>query len=253
MIEGCLGLLSGIGLLVTRRTLRVVLWRMLVLLFVLMLILTGGMFWLAEYMAHVWLPSGDAWYWQILSWVVWLLSAILALLIGAVSFTALGSVAAAPWLDELVRRTEALAGKEVDVQNTPWWRQVIHSLANSIRPLSGLLIWGALALALFFIPLIGQLAATGVWVYASIRFLNYELMDSVASRKGWDFKRRKQELGQRRLFYLGFGGMALGLMLVPVLNLFVLPAAAVGLSLPFTHKSCHRALAHGSDQGAVRR
>jgi len=52
----------------------------------------------------------------------------------------------------------------------------------------------------------------------------------VASRRGWDFKRRKQELGQRRFFYLGFGGMALGLMLVPVLNLFVLPAAAVGLS-----------------------
>jgi len=230
MIEGALNLLSGMQLLITQRTLRTILWRILALLFVLMLLLTGGAFWLAEYLAHLWLPSGDAWYWQIVSWVVWLLSAILALLIGAVSFAALGSVAAAPWLDELAARTEGLTGKKIDVHPALWWQQIMHSLANSIRPLFGLLIWGCVALALFFIPLLGQVAATGIWGYASIRFLNYELMDPVASRRGWDFKRRKQELGQRRFFYLGFGGMALGLMLVPVLNLFVLPAAAVGLS-----------------------
>lgn len=232
MIEGALNLLSGMQCLITRPILRAVLWRILALLFVLMLICTGGAFWVMEYLAHLWLPSGHAWYWQALSWIVWLLSVILALLIGAVGFTALGSVAVAPWLDELVRRTETLTGREVDTKNTSWWQQVMHSLANSIRPLSGLLIWGAvaLALALFMLPLIGQMVAMAIWGYASIRFLNYALMDPVASRRGWSFKRRKHELGQHRFFYLGFGGMALGLMLVPVLNLFVLPAAAVGLS-----------------------
>jgi len=237
MIEGVLSLLSGMRQLLTEKTLRAVLWRILAFLFVLMLVLAGGVFWLAEYLAHVWLPSGDAWYWQALSWIVWLLSVILALLIGAVGFTALGSVAAAPWLDELAARTEALTGKGADTHPVPWWQQVIHSLVNSIRPLSGLLIWGVAALFLFMLPLIGQLAATIVWTYASIRFLNYELMDSVASRKGWNFKRRKQEIGQRRFFYLGFGGMALGLILVPVLNLLVLPAAVVGLSRSTTMKN----------------
>jgi len=230
MIEGALSLISGMRMLIARHTLRTVLWRMLALLFVLILILTGGVFWLAEYLAQMWLPSGDAWYWQILSWDIWLLSAILALLAGAVGFAALGSVAAAPWLDELAARTEGLTGKEMDMHPVAWWQQVMHSLVNSIRPLSGLLIWGCAALALFFIPLIGQVAATGIWTYASIRFLNYELMDPVASRRGWNFKRRKQELEQRRFFYLGFGGMALGLILIPVLNLMVLPAAVVGLS-----------------------
>jgi len=266
VIEGALALLSGMRRLLVEKSLRAVLWRILTLLLVLMLVVTGGMFWLAEYLAHVWLPSGDAWYWQILAWVVWLLSVILALLAGIVSFTALGSVAAAPWLDELVARTEGLNAKNGDsllssafaglrspaippsrdmepntgksetvpVFRVPWWKQVMHSLVNSVRPLSGLLIWGSVALALFFIPLIGQIAATVIWGYASIRFLNYELMDPVASRSGWNFKRRKQELGQRRFFYLGFGGMALGLMLVPVVNLLVLPAAAVGLGRSVT-------------------
>lgn len=210
---------------------------MIALLFVLMLVSAGSAFFLTEYLAYLWLPSGDAWYWQVLSWVVWLLSAVLALAIGAVSFAALGSVAAAPWLDELVRRTERLTGKEVDAQDISWWQQVMNSLANSIRPLSGLLVWGAVALVLLFIPLIGQVAATIIWGYASICFLNYEFMDPVASRRGWDFKRRKQELGRRRFFYLGFGGMALGLMLVPVLNLFVLPAAVVGFSRDGTGKN----------------
>ncbi|MDQ6959418.1 MAG: EI24 domain-containing protein [Mariprofundaceae bacterium] len=230
MIEGALNLISGMKLMLAQRTLRSILWRILALLFVLMLLLTGGVFWLAEYLAHVWLPSGDAWYWQILSWAVWLLSVMLALLIGVVSFVALGSVAAAPWLDALAARTECLTGKEMDTHPASWWQQVMHSLANSIRPLFGLLIWGCVALALFFIPLVGQMAATLIWGYASIRFLNYELMDPVASRRGWNFERRKQEFEKRRWFYLGFGGAALGLMLVPVVNLFVLPAAVVGLS-----------------------
>jgi len=225
MIEGALSLITGMRMLIARRALRAVFWRILALLFVLMLILTGGVFWLAEYLAQMWLPSGDAWYWHILSWAVWLLSTILALLVGAVGFTALGSIAAAPWLDELAVRTEGL-----NAFRDPWRQQLMHSLVNSIRPLSGLLLWGCVALALFFIPLIGQVAATVVWGYASIRFLNYELMDTVASRRGWNFKRRKQELAQHRFFYIGFGGVALGLMLVPVLNLLVLPAAVVGLS-----------------------
>jgi len=42
---------------------------------------------------------------------------------------------------------------------------------------------------------------------------------------------------------------------VSILHLLATLAAAVlvALGLPFTHKSCHRTLAHGSDQGAVRR
>jgi len=248
MIDGALNLLSGMQLLIAQRTLRTVLWRILALLFVLMLILTGGVFWLAEYLAHLWLPSGDAWYWQVLSWVVWLLSVVLALLIGAVGFTALASVAAAPWLDELVVRTESLIGKGMDTHPVSWWQQVMHSLMNSIRPLSGLFIWGCVALVLFFIPLMGPVAATVVWAYASIRFLNYELMDPVASRKGWGFKRRQQELGQHRFFYLGFGGMALALMLVPVLNLFVLPAAAVGLSSRMKEEPSSRSGVHPGEE-----
>jgi len=230
VIEGAVCLFAGLHLLLARPELRAVLWRMLTLLFLLMLLLSGGAFWLAQYLAHLWLPSADSWYWQLLSWLLWGIAVALSLLTAAIAFTALGSAAAAPWLDMLAERTEALPGGKVQLREASYLRQVVHSLGNSIRPLFGLLAMGMLALVLFFIPVVGQIAATVIWTWAGIRFLNYELMDPVASRRGWDFARRKQELGQRRFFYLGFGGMALGLMLVPVLNLLVLPAAVVGLT-----------------------
>jgi len=230
MVEGIGVLLGGMRDLLLKRELRAVLWRMLGLLLVLMLLLIGGVFGLTDYLAHLWLPEGDAWYWQLLGYLVWIIAALLALLTGIVTFSAVGSAAVAPWLDSLAARAEALHGKGAPESSKPWYALVLESLGNSVRPLFGLLVMGAVALALLLIPVLGPLLATAVWGYAGIRFLNYELMDTVASRRDWAFAERKGALQSRRFFWLGFGGLAMALMLVPLVNLLVLPAAVVGLS-----------------------
>jgi CysZ protein len=230
MIEGALLLLGGVKRLLGEAQLRAVLWRMLGLLLLLMLLLTGGVFWLADYLAALWLPQGDAWYWTLLSWLVWLLAALLAALTGIVSFTALGSAAVAPWLDLLAVRTERLEGREVAESSKGWAILALESLGNSVRPLLGLLGFGLLAVACFMVPVVGQLAATLIWGYAGIRFLNFELMDVPASRLDWAFAERRRAMRERPFFYLGFGGMAMAMMLVPLLNLLVIPAAVVALS-----------------------
>ena len=230
MIQGVLSLLSGIKLLLREQSLRSVLWRMLALLLVLMLSLVLGVFYVADYLAQLWLPTGDAWYWVVLSWIVWMLAVMLAMFTGVISFTALGSAAVAPWLDVLAMRTEALHGKVVNEMHTVWWKHVLGSLMNSIRPLIGLLLWGVVALAVIWIPMIGQLAATMIWGYAGIRFLCFELMDTTASRQGKSFAERKVSLVEKRFFWLGFGGLAMALMMVPLVNLLVIPAAVVALS-----------------------
>jgi CysZ protein len=63
-----------------------------------------------------------------------------------------------------------------------------------------------------------------------VRFLSFELIDTTASRRGWDYAQRKAELIEKRWFYLGFAGLATLLMMVPIVNLLVIPAAVVGLS-----------------------
>ncbi len=230
VIKGAVSLLLGMRLLVSEAGLRAVLWRMIFLLVVLMLLLTGGVYWLAGYVASMWLPEGDAWYWQLVSWFVWLLTILLALVSGVVSYSILASAVAAPWLDELAGRTEALAGIKVSVVEAPWHLQILQSLANSIRPLAGLFGMGCVALLCLLVPVLGHFLAVVIWSYAGVRFLNFELMDAPASRRDWDFVARKSEQNARRFYYLGFGGMALVLMLVPVVNLLVIPAAVVALS-----------------------
>jgi len=230
MLQGGLKLLAGLRLMLATASLRAVLWRMLGLLFVLMVIVMVSVFSLAEYVAQLWLPDGDAWYWLVLSWLVWGLAIVLAALSGILSFTVLGSAAIAPWLDVLASRTEALLGKASEESTSAWWQQCFTSLANSLRPLSGLLVWGCVALVVFWIPVVGQILGTAIWTYAGVRFLCFELMDTTASRKAMDYAQRKSDMNDRRFFWLGFGGLAMLMLLVPLLNLLVIPAAVVALS-----------------------
>lgn len=230
MLEGALNLLGGLRLLLANKALRAILWRMLGLLLLLMVALMFGVFSLAEYLAGLWLPAGDAWYWVLLSWLVWGVAVLLALLTGVVSFTALGSAAIAPWLDELLVRAQALKGINSAESAAAWWRQCLISLSNSVRPLLGLLAWGCAALLCFLVPVAGQVLGTVIWTYAGVRFLCFELMDTPATRKQLDFTQRKQLLDKRRFYWLGFGGLAMVMMMVPVLNLLVIPAAVVALS-----------------------
>jgi len=226
VIGGALVLLSGLRLLLSQAELRAILWRMIVLLLVLMIVLSSATFWLVDYLTALWIPTGDAWYWQILSWLAGALAFVLAMICGVVSFVMLASAVSAPWLDDLAARTEALSGKEVVAQSSGWMQLVLQSLSNSIRPLFGLLLWGGAALLFFWLPPL----ATAIWTYGSVRFLSYELIDTTASRRGWNYKMRKQQLLDRRWFYFGFSATAMLLMLVPVVNLLVIPAAVVGIS-----------------------
>ncbi len=231
MIKGMSSLLGGFAKLLAEEVLRSILWRIVLLLFVLMLAVSIGVYGLAEYLAGLWLPAGDAWYWQILSWLVWLLAILLALFTGAVSFTVLGSIAVAPWLEVLAVRAEGLhLGRALPDPEGGWLRPVMHSLSNVVRPLVGLLLMGLLALAVIWVPLVGQVAAMLIWGYAGIRFLNFELLDVPATRRAWDYSRRKDAFSKDRFFWLGFGGSAMALLLLPVINLLVLPAAVVALS-----------------------
>jgi len=230
MLQGALKLLAGLNLMLKTKSLRAVLWRMLGLLTVLMIALVVSVFALADYVAHLWLPEGDAWYWILLSWLVWGLAIILAGLSGVLSFTLLGSAAIAPWLDVLAVRAENLQGHTGKQSTSAWWKQCLVSLSNSVRPLLGLLLWGCAALAVFWIPVIGQLLGTVIWTYAGIRFLCFELMDTTASRLNMNFSARKTLIKERRIFWMGFGGLAMLMMLIPLLNLLVIPAAVVALS-----------------------
>ena len=239
MIQGITTFFSGLIMLFSEKTLRSVLWRMLGLLAVLMIVLMTSMFFFSDYLASIWIPEGDAWYWVIVGYIASFLAGLLSIVAGAVAFVALASAAVAPWLDTLAYRTEKIMGFATVENDASWANQALAAAINSIRPLFGLMLWGLLSLIFFWFPPI----ATALWTYGSIQFLNYELFDTQASRKGLKFNERKADMKENRWFWLGFGGVSLLLMVVPLLNIFVLPAAVVALakkghpeSLPITQE-----------------
>lgn len=226
MIKGALVFLSGLRLLFARSELRELLWRMLGLLLLMMVILSVGAFWMVDYLVALWLPEGDAWYLQFFSWLFALLALLVSLLTAAIGFVAFGSAAVAPWLDELAVRTEQAFGTVVSDKQGTWAGMVVQSLVHTLRPLLELIGWGVVALLLSLIPPL----AAAIWGYAGVRFLMYELIDTPASRRDWGFAERKGRLNRQRWFYFGFAGTAALLLLLPLINLLVIPAAVVGLT-----------------------
>ena len=240
MIEGISTFFSGLIMLFGKAELRAVLWRMLGLLAGLMLVLMLGVFFFADYLASLWIPEGDTLFWVVVGYIASILAGLLSVVVGAVAFVALASAAAAPWLDTLAYRTEKIMGFATVENDASWANQALAAAINSIRPLFGLLLWGLLALVFFWFPPLMTL----IWTYGSIQFLNYELFDTQASRKDLKFKARKQNMKEHRWFWLGFGGISLLLMAVPILNIFVLPAAVVALA----KKGHPEALPHTSEK-----
>jgi len=236
MIVGALSFLAGFRLLFSQARLRSVLWRMLVLLAVLLVVLSTGVFWLSSSLADMFMPGGDAWYVHLLAWLAWFFSFILALVAGVLSFAALGSIAAAPWLDELCIIVEGLEGTDTPLPKLSWSQTVMASIWNILMPLLGFLPWALLALVLLLVPVVGTIVASLIFAVAGARLLSFEFMDAPAGRRGWKWHERKCEFRDKKWFYFGFSGLASLLLVIPVLNLFVLPAAVVGLSRVFSRR-----------------
>lgn len=237
MISGMIRFLSGFRLLLTRSELRAIMWRMTGLLAVLILLLSVGMFWMLDVLVDRFIPTGDAFYIAVLAWLLWFFSLILSLAVAIVAYVVLGSIVASPWLDRLCECAEREEGIKLGAPECPWWKLVLGSIWNSVMPLADFLPKALLAALLLFVPVYGGVTASIVWSYGSFRLLAFEFMDAPASRRSWQWSQRKQEMDDNKWFYLGFAGLASALLVVPVLNLFVLPAAVVGLSRHLPNKS----------------
>ena len=229
MFKGAWALVKGLHLLVSRAELRAVIWRMILLLLILFVGLTYGVFELSTWIAELMDPGGDAWYIDFYNWLLSLAAVILALAVGIVCFMTLGSIAVAPWLDELYVRVGRLNGMELEQRVQPWWKSVANSLWNSVMPLATFIPLAALAVLFLLVPFYGTIAATVIWSYASLKLLSFEFMDTPATFAGWKWPERKSQVEENKWYYMGFSGLAMFLLVIPGLNLFVLPAAVVAL------------------------
>ncbi|MGB0732866.1 MAG: sulfate transporter CysZ [Pontibacterium sp.] len=169
------------------------------------------------------------------SWLSWLsvllypVFAVGIVLMVYYTFTLVANFIAAPFnglLSEVVERN--LRGETV---SSDGWKELVALIPRSIgRELAKLAYFiprFLLILVISFIPVINVIApflwfAFGAWMMA-IQYCDYPMDNNKVS-----FKDMKLLLKQQRLTSLGFGVFVQLLMMIPLVNLLVMPAAVVG-------------------------
>ncbi len=197
---------------------------------------------LAYYVIYVYFSSfldrmlSDQWYFQVLYYVVLVVTGALIVVVTFFIFTQIASTIAGPFNELISERVEAIVKGGLD--ETPF--SVIQLLKDSTRGIAhafmllGLyLVFLVMGLVLFLIPGIGHFLYTVIMVSVSSYMLAYEYL-------GYPMDRRRYTFGQKRAFLrsglttsLGFGLGNLAAASIPILNLLFIPAAVVGGTLLF--------------------
>tara|TARA_R110002167_G_scaffold9153_4_gene41733 strand:+ start:1143 stop:1880 length:738 start_codon:yes stop_codon:yes gene_type:complete len=164
-----------------------------------------------------------------INWLLWPLFAFLVMIGVYFSFAIFANFIAAPFNGLLSERVEQRQCGVIP--NDDGWKGLLASIPSAL--LREVAKWGyylprlIVLLLLSFVPLVGPLLwfLFGAWMMA-IQFCDYP-MDNNRIK----FSQMKKLLKQQRLSALGFGGLVSLAMLVPLLNLLIMPAAVIGATL----------------------
>ena len=165
-----------------------------------------------------------------LDWLSWLLIPLFILAVMLVlffGFSAVGNLIAAPFNGLLAEAVERkLTGQTLD--SGGGWRKLAKDFAASIvsefRKLLYFVIRAIPLLILFVIPGVNLLAPF-LWF---LFLLERELLEPKFDLHGLSFPEQRRILASRRFLSLGFGSVMTLVLLIPGLNLLVIPAGVAG-------------------------
>lgn len=164
-------------------------------------------------------------------WLVWPLFVLALLLLFFYAFTFVANLLAAPFNGLLAAKVEQLLTENTPSKSVEYWAaEVMHGLFSELRKLIYYLIRAIPFLLLFLIPVI-QLAAPVFWIIFNAWFFALEYLDYPMSNHGLSFQEQIKLNRKSSLPVLGFGAAVGLLMLVPVLNFAVMPAAVAGATI----------------------
>jgi len=168
----------------------------------------------------------------ILRWPVYIGAAItavaLALVLGFVLFVVFVQVIASPFNSVLSERTEKILGCTVPVLESSFWRETAAGAWVSIVVLGRSLAITVGLLPLNLVPVFGNAAYTVLTIFINSNALALEVMDYSLERRYRTLGERMEWIRLHRPATLGLGlGVAL-ILLLPVVNMLLLPACVVG-------------------------
>nr|WP_020157612.1 sulfate transporter CysZ [Methylobacter marinus] len=164
---------------------------------------------------------------QWLNWILWPLFFISFFIAGFFSFTVLANLIAAPFYGKLAAKTlsiitgEAGAGEE---------QPLAKVMVAELKRIGYLVVRALPLLLLFIIPGINVIAPF-LWALFGAWGMALEYMAYPLENEGMLFTEQKQLAKSIRLGALGFGGITMAGLTLPLLNIVVAPAAVIGATI----------------------
>jgi len=173
------------------------------------------------------IPGGDAWYWVVASYLLWVVAVLLTMVLVFFSFTVVGNLIASPFNDLLSERTEELLRGRAE--GTPFsMREFGRILANEAKKMAVFVVLMLLLLLLNLIPGFGTLVYSVLSFLLTVFFLVIEYTGYVFGRKGQGFAEQRRFIRGRRFLAFGFGVGVLCLLAVPLLQFCAIPLGVIG-------------------------
>ncbi len=185
-------------------------------------VLALGYYYVADLIDQL-IPGWLSW----LEWILWPLFFISFFVVGFFTFTILANLIASPFYSQLAAKTvEVITGQKSTVEAQPFAKV----MAGEIKRILYLLTRMIPLLILFIIPGINVVAPV-IWALFGAWGLAMEYMAYPLENQGLVFDQQKQLLKTGRFANLGFGGVTVLGLTIPILNLIVAPAAVIGATV----------------------
>lgn len=179
-----------------------------------------------------WLPS----WLGFLSYLIWPVMIVMALLWLFYGFSVLGNLIAAPFnafLSEAVERHFGYPSANSPLTFYGIIKMISKSLLRELRKLFYSIKWWLLAFILSFFPVINLLSlAIAAWLL-SIQYLDYP-----ADNHSFSFAEALKRIKSNKLNHVSFGGSVLLCNALPIINFFTMPAAVCAATLLW-HQNLH--------------
>ncbi len=178
------------------------------------------------------MPSLPDWL-AFLEYLIWPLFVALVLLMVFFTFTLFANIIASPFNGFLAEKVEVVVRGEDDFPPFSW-RELFALLPRTIgRELRKLAYFAPRALALVilsFIPVVNLVAAP-LWLLFGIWMMAVQYIDYPADNHKMSWNDMMAWLRQRRWQSLSFGAVTYAALLIPVVNLLIMPAAVAGATV----------------------
>ena len=200
------------------------------------LLLFVGLIYFAGHQFSLWvdtlMPSLPDWL-SFLNYVLWPLFVVLVALMVFFTFTLLANIIAAPFNGFLSEKVEVVVRGSDDFPAFSWGEliaMVPRTLAREMRKLGYFLPRALALIVLSFIPVLNLIAAP-LWLVFGIWMMAIQYIDYPADNNKMSWQNMLAWLREKRWQSLGFGGITYAALLVPGLNILMMPAAVAGATV----------------------